>query len=271
MFFRKIFKIILLLFVFVVIVFSHHFHEHNYIAEIETRRLMSVENLGLIKIFDLGLHSALASFLWVDTRTHLPYLREGFPAFWYDLNRVIALDEKFPTPYVHTLLLLPDSEFEDKIEVAVSIGKYGVENASPDWRIPFYLGSILHLYDGDKVLAAKYFDIAAERPGIHKAVRSYAINYGLLRTVREQSLGLWEAIYESADDKSTRERAILHIEHLKAAEIVEMAVAEYYEAYGKYPEHIQDLLEEGFLIDLPKSPFGVIWKMYPEGLVGVEH
>lgn len=263
---RYISTIVLLLLILGVF-YSHHLYERSVIDKPDEKRVMPAE---VIKMFDLGLHSALASFFWVDTRLHLPFLQDGFDRFWSDLNRVIVMDPKFPTPYVHTLLLLPESDFEDKVQATISVGKYGVEN-SYDWRIPFHLGAIFHLYEQNREEAAIYFDIASRMDGIPETVRQYSLNYGLLPTVRQQSQGIWQAIYETSADEQVRSRALMHIDHLEAAGVIENAIDIYFQQFGHYPNSIEDILVSEILLEIPESPFGVIWRMYPNGILGVDH
>lgn len=221
------------------------------------------------KAFDLGLHSALASYLWLETRTQLPFLPEGPEAFSQNLRLINELDPKFNTPYIFTLIVLPTvQKFPDRIQTAIEIGEHAMRQADPDWRIPFYLAAVYHLELNDRVNATKYFDLAARAPGIPETVRRFAINYGIYPHLRAQTVAIWEAIYQSAQDDATRERARAYIAHFEILNLLDRAVARYFEQVGTYPAILDEVVRAGILKEIPKDPLGLEFILYEGGQVG---
>lgn len=234
-------------------------------ARVRIREKPSTPPVWLIKGFDIGLHSAVATFLWIDTRTHLPFLRQGYEKFDSDLALINTLDPKFSTPYAFTVLVLPITKpYPNPIERAMEVGKLGLAKGDPDWRIPFYLATTNFLYTKDRKDAAHYFDIAARTPGIPDIVRRYAINYGLFPNIREQTKQMWVAIYGSTKDDVIKERAKMYIRHFEIAEYLEAAVSKYIEEFHKAPLDISDLAKSGIVPEVPKSPFGFDYMLYGE-------
>lgn len=210
---------------------------------------------ALVRSLDLGLHSALASFLWIQTRTELPFLQFGYSRFAADLGLINTLDPKFSTPYAYTVLVMPNTNYPDRLNATYEAGKRGVRDAEPNWQIPFYLAAAYHLYGNDKTNAALYFDTAARTPGIPETVRRFSINYGVYPTIREQTKQIWKAIYENSKDKFTKERAKAYVVHFEIFDYLEGAVKEYKTKYGKNPATLGDLVKSGVVPEIPRDPF----------------
>ncbi len=67
------------------------------------------------------------------------------------------------------MLTLPAVPLEDdpqELAQAQAIGEQGIANGDTDWRIPYYMATNEFLYDKDDRAAAKYYDLAAQTPGI---------------------------------------------------------------------------------------------------------
>lgn len=260
-------KKILIPILFLGIIFSQYFYD----AEKSKAPSANITpSLPFVKSTDLGLNSALASFFWIDTRAELPFFREGYQKFFGDLNLVNNLDPKFAAPYVYTLIVLPYTEYPDRIGASLGIGGRGVSLADPDWQIPFWLGTIYHLFIKDPTSAAKYFDLAARTPGIPEIVKRFAVNYGVLPKLRDETQAVWRAIYESSDDKDTKARAAAYLKHFEILDYLQTASDNYKKIYGRYPARISDLLEKKIITEIPPDPFGLEFAIYEGGIVGIK-
>jgi hypothetical protein len=260
-------KKIIISVLFVGIIFSQYFYDAEKAANPRVQMSLSPQ---FVRSLDLGLHSALASFFWIDTRTELPFFREGYQKFFDDLNLINNLDPKFSTPYFFSTLVLPYTKYPKGIEAAVEIGRRGVAEADPDWRVPFYLATIYHLYLNDQISAAKYFDMAAQEPNVPELVKRFAINYGIQPKIREQTKQVWLAIYESTDNEVVKERAKAYIIHYEIIDSLQNAVGIYKEKYGVYPATPQDLVDKRIINGIPPDPFGLEFQIYEGGVVGIK-
>src|SRR5947208_3151787 len=75
-------RFVVFLFLIVALIWT----QHNY--DIEHTRVpqdLSTQPLGFVKAFDIGLHSAVASLLWINVRTELPFIQFGPQKFDNDL------------------------------------------------------------------------------------------------------------------------------------------------------------------------------------------
>lgn len=211
-----------------------------------------------IKTLNLGLNSATASFLWIQTIIHLPFLRRGYERFSHNLELINNLDPKFSFPYAFTVLVLPtvsSQKLPNKFEETARIGERGIREADPDWQIPFYL-AVMYLVDlKDRGSATKYFDITARTPGVTPNIKSVSINFGTSPLLREEIKKIWTALYEDAPDEETRERAKNYVIRIEIIELLDAGIAAYKERHGKGPEQIEDLVRGGVLTKIPNDPY----------------
>ena len=217
-----------------------------------------------LKSVDVGLHSTLASYLWLfKTRTELikflflPKDRQedGYKHLIKNIDTINAIDPRYSAPYAFSVIVLPASTYPDRIKATIEIGRKGVDQADPDWQIPFYLAVTYHLELKDKVNAAKYFDIAGHSPGIPELVRIFSLNYGTIPTMREQTKQIWNTIYQTTDDPITRDRAKAYIIHLSILDYLDSAAKKYKNLYGEYPKDVESLVSKKIIPEIPRDPF----------------
>jgi len=261
---KKIFIICILLLGVVLLQKEYVFQKHKTFKS----RVFASENL--IKTFDLGLHSAAASFMWINTRGELPFLSEGYQKFKNDFDVINSLDAKLSTPYAYTVMVLPTTQYEDRFNEATRIGGEGTQKAVPaNWKIPFYTAVTYHLYLKDSQKAAYYFDIAGHTEDVPDTIRRFSLNYGIYPTERGKTIAIWKAIYKSSNEMSVKERAEKYIIHFTILDILQKNVEIYKKTYGTYPSDINDLILKKFISKIPEDPFGFTFQMYEGGVVGI--
>ena len=198
------------------------------------------------------MHSATASLMWVYTIQHAT---ENADKLTDLIDNVTAIDSKFSYPYAFAALVLPDiAHSPDK---AVEIAMRGIENADPDWRIPYYLATTYHIFFQDREKAAFYFDLAARTPGANSKIQTIALSYGTAPTFREQTKLVWISIYDSSNDEIVKDRAQKYIAQIDILDFLDKAVRLYIEKYHKYPEKVDDLVIGKIIKEVPKSPLGL--------------
>lgn len=227
--------------------------------------------LSFIKVFDLGLHEAVAAIRWVSLRSDMPLVPDGYEKLDYEIRLINSLDPRFSQPYYFSTIVLPEIQKHPyRVQAAVEVGKRGVRLSEPDWRVPFYLGAVNHVYLRDRGEAAKYFDLAAQTTGIPESIRRFSLGYGIAPKSRGEMKEIWLAIEAGANDKDTKKRAEMHIRHLEIIELLQDAVSTYREETGSFPSAVEDLVKEGFIAEVPKSPFGLNFFIYEGGLIGIK-
>jgi len=216
----------------------------------------------VIRFFDLGLHAAASSLLFVRAIQYTPLFPTNLPKLF---DVVVDLDKKHSNPYALAVLILPGNNFLDE---GIAIGERGVRDADPDWRIPYYLATVFHIFKNDRQNASLYFDKASRVPGVPEKIRYVALNYGSANlSIREQSKQIWGGIYETSEDAIIRKRAEAYIIHYEILDLLDNAVARYIQRYGRFPQLLDDLVEGRILRAIPRDPFGFTYDIGAEGRV----
>jgi hypothetical protein len=212
----------------------------------------------LIKIADLGMHSAAASVVWINTIQQVIVFPLKVPAL---IRTVNELDPKFSYPYAFATIFLP---LIDKTDDAIDIAKKGMIETS-DWRIPYYLGAVYHVYLNDRKNAAINFALAAKNPDATENAKLFASRYGSSNDKIQQTIDLWSSIYETSNDETVKERAAKYIIHFTNLQIIDKAAAIYKARFGSNPKEVSDLVSKKILKKIPDSPFGSAYYITNDG------
>lgn len=211
-----------------------------------------------IRIGNLGLNSATASFLWLQNVSEIPSFANGQARFFGNLRLINELDPKFSFPYAYTVIALPLArQYGARIDKAIEIGRLGVTQADPDWRIPFYTASLYQLDKGNFEEAVKFYDITGKTPGTPAGIQKFSANFGTSLALRAQTRMVWGAIARAAGDDKTRARAKSYIDRLNLFDAIEAAAAAYRGRFGFYPSGIGELATAGYFRETPKDPLGL--------------
>ncbi len=204
-----------------------------------------------IKIVDLGLNSAASSLMWIYAVQEV----NDYPEKFGDMVKVVNdLDPKFSYPYAFSTIILPNI---GHVSQGVEIAELGIQDADPDWRIPYYLATTYHEFFKDRINAIKYFNLAANTPGASEIAKTAAARYGTSNNYREQTRIIWESIYATSNDELVKDNAKTHLVQLDILDLLDKAVSLYVQKYGTVPKDINDLITKGILVAIPPSPFGV--------------
>jgi hypothetical protein len=227
----------------------------------------------MVRIMDMGFHPAVASFLWATTMPEILDLFNKKTEYFPDLAFVNAVDPKLSYPYAFSVLALPavpSAAYPQAIEKAYEIGQAGIANGDTDWRIPYYMATNEFLYAKDNVAAAKYYNIAAETPGVPAYAARFSLNFGIQTNQRQKTEQLWQTIKDSTNDPDTQARAQAYIDHLQAFDYLDAASKQYKAQFGKYPTSTAALVEKGIIPTVPVDPFGFTFIIQPDGTAGID-
>jgi len=263
---KKISKIILLLCLLAgSICIQYLFDGERKKAPLPQPYLMPV---SVVKAADLGLHSALADYVWIDMIQYYGgWRRDGYEKLDDYINLANELDPKFSYPYAFGTLLLPGEGMTDE---ALAIGERGLKDSDPDWRIPYYMAVTYAFTKNDFKKAAEYFDIAAKTPGAPNNIQVVAASFGTRPDLREQTKNIWQSLYDNSNDILVRERAEMYLQHLAILDVLEQAAAIYKQEKGSYPVNVSDLVSAGIMKYIPFDPFGYTFYIDEEGRARVD-
>ncbi|MEY4731862.1 MAG: hypothetical protein RL681_808, partial [Candidatus Parcubacteria bacterium] len=196
-----------------------------------------------IRAGGLGLNSAIASFLWLQTISEIPGFPNGQALFFGNLKLINELDPKFSFPYAYTVIALPLArQYGARVDKAIEVGRIGTTQADPDWRIPFYTASLYQLDKGDFEQAVKFYDITGKTPGTPAGIQKFSANFGTSPLLRARTREVWSAIARAAGDDKTRARAKSYVERLDLFTVIEAAAAAYKAKVGSYPSALRQLV-----------------------------
>lgn len=228
---------------------------------------------GMVRTFDLGFHSAAASFAWIPTMPEILDLFRNRAEYLSDLAFVNAVDPKLSYPYAFSVLTLPavpKRAFPDAVKNAMEIGLRGLANADADWRIPYYMAMNYYLEMKDKKNAQLYFDVAARTPGVPGFAARFSLNFGIGSNERVKTKQLWETIRDTTNDDFAKARAQAYIDRLDMFDYLEAAAVVYKRKYGTYPVTPEDLVSKKIIPEVPQDPFGFTFIINSDGTAGID-
>lgn len=263
---KKIYLLSLFLIFFTGIVISQLFYDQSKAkAKYIEPDLFKPE---VIKAIDLGLHNAAGDLFWLAS---IQYFGGNQSKTYEKLGDYLALtsdlNPKFPYPYAFGTLVLPGIGQTDQ---AINLAKKGIAESEPDWRIPYYLGTIYYINKEDNENAVKYFDLAARTKGVPDGIKRVAANFGSRGEKRQKTKEIWTGIYETTKDGVVRERAKAYILHYEIIDFLEEAVNQYKKINNAYPKDLNELITGKILKALPEDPFGFEYTIDESGHVSAK-
>lgn len=228
----------------------------------------------MVRVVDMGFDPAVGSFLWASTMPEiLDLFIHGHTEYIADLAYLNAVDPKLSYPYAFSVLTLPavpTSSYPEAISKSFVVGREGLANADSDWRIPYYMAINYYLNEHDLKDAAWYFNLAANTPGVPGYAESFALNFGVNQSDRDRVRNLWETVYQSSNDPSTKARAAGYVERLNDFDYLEAAGRAYRQKFGKYPTSTQELVTGGVIQSVPVDPFGYTFIFRDKGVADID-
>jgi hypothetical protein len=227
----------------------------------------------MVRILDMGFHPAVASFLWATTMPEILDLWNKKTEYFTDLAFVNAVDPKLSYPYAFSVLTLPavpTAMDPQSVAQSVAIGKQGIADADPDWRIPYYMATNEFLYAKDDTAAAEYYNLAAETPGVPAYAERFSLNFGIETNQRQKTEQLWETIMASTNDPDEKARAQAYIDHLQDFDYLDAASAQYKKECGIFPTSTAELVQKGIIPSVPVDPFGFTFIIQADGTSAID-
>ena len=158
-------------------------------------------------------------------------------------------------------------------ERAIALEEFGIRNNPNEWRLYYDLGFVCYNDLKDYARAADAFARGSRVPNAHPFLKLLAAqaaqHAGELQTARM----LWQATYETSQDKEIRANAVAHLRALMVDETVpklDSLVAQYQRKTGHLPASFADVARAGLLPGVPLDPLGVPYGLTANGQVEVQ-
>lgn len=227
-----------------------------------------------VRMLDMGFHAPAASFLWVNTMPEILDLFNDKTEYLSDVQYLTSVDPKLGYPYAFSVLTLPavptSTGYTTGVQDALTIGREGLVQADPDWRIPYYMAVNYYLELNDAKDALLYFNIAAQTPGIPYFAERFAENFGNGESQRNKTIELWQSIRDTTNDPATKERAQAYIDHLEIFNYLEAAAAAYKKEFHVFPTSTDELVARGIIPAAPQDPFGFVFMIDGSGTAYID-
>lgn len=259
---KKIFLTIIFLLLFGMVFTSQYFFD-----EIKAKAPITepiVLNSSVMKVIDLGMNNVASDMAWLSSIQYFGGKHTNIAPKLADyLFLATELDPKFSYPYAFGVLILPSVHETDK---GIELAKKGIAEAVPDWRIPYYLATTYHINLKDYKNAAYYFDIAANTAGAPEGIKKIAARYGSTATSRDQTILIWQGIYESSNDEVVKERAKNYILHYQLMTFLESEALQYKAKFGRFPTTPEEMVPN-IIKEIPTDPLGFQFEFNDKGNV----
>ena len=176
---------------------------------------------------------------------------EDWEAMYVLFKQSIELDPYFfMTGYYVQGLMAWREGFHTK---SIDILKILAENRNWDWEPKFYIGFDYFYYLKDYESAAKYLKLSAERPGAPTLVSSLASRFAQKVGQTVTAIALLKTMIENSQDDQFKAYYTKRLEAYLAIYQLEQGVDAYRKIYGRPPQALTDLVDEGIINGLPQS------------------
>ena len=226
-----------------------------------------------IRVFALEHKGLLANYLLLKTMNfygdRVMHQEQLSAADWQylvaSLDAVTDLDPRFLDPYIFGVSLLAWEA--GLVEDANRLLEKGMEHRSDDWQMPFFLGFNHFYFLQDYATGAEYLMQAARLPDSPNFLPNLAARLGYYGQRTDTAiLFLRTLLLQTADEglRASLERRLLALER---ATLIEEAVTRFQADHGRVPEKAQELIQGGYLDEMPDDPYGGQWVLLPGGRV----
>jgi tetratricopeptide (TPR) repeat protein len=180
------------------------------------------------------------------------------------LDVVTDLDPYFSDPYVLAEGLLA---WEAGMPAEANrLIKKGIEHRTWDWRLNFFVGFNYFYFLQDYASASDYIMAAAQMPGSPAYLKTLGARLAYYGGQSRTALLFLEQMLEDAADPMMQQRLEKRHLALQRAVIIEDALEQFKQKEGRVPEFVE-LVDAGYLNELPADPYGGEWILMPNGRV----
>ena len=233
--------------------------------------LLFLPSGDMMRVAGMGYHITIADALWFRTVLMFGerWGNEQDDAWieWFQgmVVAINALDQRWRTPYFYggsLLRVLGASEGSTKIFLA------GCDAFPEDYYFPFAVGMNYYLFEEDTEAAAKWLEIAVEKPGAPKWYAAAAKGFLIERKSRPVAIRFLREEMESASDPRVRTLLEQRLKGLMHDEFSERLTSwrERFELdQGRQMPGVEALVQANYLDALPEDPYGAGWVADSDG------
>jgi hypothetical protein len=178
---------------------------------------------------------------------------------------VTDLDPYFLDPYVLGQGLLTWGA--GRVEAANRLLEKGMEHRTSDWRMPFYVGFNHFYFLEDYAKGGEYIMRAARMEGSPGYLPTLAGRLNYYGGQSKTGLLFLRELLADSNDPRMRARLEARLTALERAVMLEEKLAEFQEEQGRAAQSLEELVQAGYLDELPPDPYGGQWIILKSGRV----
>jgi tetratricopeptide (TPR) repeat protein len=220
-----------------------------------------------------------SSIIYLPSGKYLKYATFGYSSLLADLIYIWAIQyySSYDIPdrfkyleHIFSIISVLDPHYLDPYELGAMIAIYeahdaelafrildmGYEKNPQEWIFPYIAGHYAQMFLKDYRLAQKYYKqamvIEGSPPILRRLYAHATYRLGDYQTAWQN----WLEIYQESQDQRIKNIALSHLYLVKSAmdkEKIEAALHQFREKFGHYPERLEELVQQGFLSQIPKD------------------
>lgn len=211
-------------------------------------------NGSYLDLLSLDYDSLVADLLWIKGAVYFGshYRLKGFeyPWLYHILDMATTLDPQYYDVYWYGSSILPT------VEETIKLLEKGRKNFPSNWKLPEMIGFNYHFHLKDYFKAAQYYEIASSLPGHPPYVPSLAGRFYEEAGDLDSAIRVLNNFYITSERDDLKEDFARRIQQLSDIKLLTEKVEEFEGKRGSSPEDLQELLEHGFIPEMPLEPYG---------------
>ncbi|MGA8763614.1 MAG: hypothetical protein WB562_12180 [Candidatus Sulfotelmatobacter sp.] len=242
--------------------------------------VLYISSPAVLKRASLGYDGLLADIYWTRTVQYFGN-RHHNAAGSYDLLAPLLEITAYLDPHLSvayqfgaSFLAPHPPQGAGQPERAIQLMEFGIQNNPDDWKLYYDLGFVYYMDLKDYKKAADAFARGSGVPNAHPFLKVLAAQMAQHAGEFETARMMWDATYQSTQDRLIRENALGHLRALRVDEDVihlQQAVTRFGERTGRLPASMAELVRSEGLSGTPLDPDGHPYKLTPEGRVELLH
>lgn len=179
----------------------------------------------LVEQTSLGYRELAADLVWFQAVQYFGgYAKSEHSLAYFNglIDIVTDLDPHFEFPYIFGAVVM--SQDMGDFPRGVEMLKKGMRANPTSWHLPFEIGFLYFITQGDAASAAHYFELASRLPGGGDRARRFAAFVHSKAGHAETSIRMWEELAATSEQPYMKEMARRYIEQIRrTGRIVEEA------------------------------------------------
>ncbi|HJV65236.1 MAG TPA: hypothetical protein VJ550_05860 [Geomonas sp.] len=153
-----------------------------------------------------------------------------------------------------------------QVKLANNLIEYGMQYRSWDWYLPFFEAFNYGYFLKDYRMAGKYYMKAGQLSG-NDLFMNLASRYLNESGQNDLAIAYLKTMAKTAKNKAVWVTLTTRLKALEAERDIELARNACLRATGKPPASVEQLVQSGFLKEIPKDPYGGTFYLDPDGRV----